>query len=216
MDESPGPRPDDARARNNFAGLLLRSGRLDEAAAHLRKVIAAKPDFTNARNNLGLALFQAGKVDEAVGAVDRSRWRLNPDSTEARINLGNAYLVQGRFVDAAGTVARRRSYWSQTGCPALSNLAWMLATCPDARVRNGPLAVEFAEKALKLSTPDDPIVLDIAAAAYAEAGRFAEAVETARRGLATAHKINDTQRAASLQSRIALYETRRPFRDTPK
>jgi Flp pilus assembly protein TadD len=206
--------PDDAKARNNFAGLLLKAGRLDEAVTHLRRVLAAKPDFTNARNNLGLALFQSGKVDEAVEQWSKSL-EINPDSTEARINLGNAFVVQGRFGDAAGQW-RNALELEPNRVPALSNLAWMLSTCPDPRVRDGVQAVELAQKALKLGAPGDPVLLDIAAAAYAEAGRFAEAVDTARRGLEAATGMSDTQLASSLRSRIALYESRKPFRDAPR
>ena len=62
---------------------------------------------------------------------------------------------------------------------AQNDLAWLLATCPDNSVRNGQKAVELAQQAVQLSNGRSPEILDTLAAAYAEAGRFHEAVETA-------------------------------------
>ena len=55
----------------------------------------------------------------------------------------------------------------------------MLATNPNASVRNGIEAMALAERALQLSGGSEPAVLDALAAAYAEAGRFAEAAAAA-------------------------------------
>ncbi len=203
--------PADAKARNNFGALLLRAGRLEQAADQLRRVVAARPEFVSARNNLGLALFEVGKVDEAIEQWSQSL-ELNPDSTEARLNLGNAFLVRGRFGEAAGQWLAALAL-EPNRIPVLSNLAWMLATCPDARARDGRQAVEYAERALKLSGVEDPLLLDIAGAAYAEAGRFAEAAQAARRGLAVAARLADPQRADALKTRLSLYERRTAYRD---
>ncbi len=61
----------------------------------------------------------------------------------------------------------------------LNDTAWLLATAPYESVRNGPEAVDLAQRAIKLSDGKNPVILDTLAAAYAEAGRFAEAVQTA-------------------------------------
>src|SRR5208282_4761389 len=62
-------------------------------------------------------------------------------------------------------------------------VAWMLATSPEATVRDGARAIELARRANQLSAGDDPMILRTLAAAYAEAGRFPEAVSTAQRAL---------------------------------
>ena len=69
-------------------------------------------------------------------------------------------------------------------------LAWVLATCPEASVRNGAEAVELARRAVKLSDGREPAILGTLAAAYAEAGRFPEAVQTARKALELATQQN--------------------------
>ncbi len=202
--------PDDAKAHTNFGALLLRQGRLDDAAAHFRTALELKPDFADARNNLGLTFLHRGKLDEAI-AQWRRTLKLNPESTEAHVNLGAAFLMQGRHREAVAEGRAALALEPNRG-PLLSNLAWLLATSPDPGARNGTEAVECAERALKLSGVNDPVLLDTLAAAYAEAGRFADAVATARRALTFAAARNDPALVADLKSRIALYENKRAFR----
>jgi tetratricopeptide (TPR) repeat protein len=71
---------------------------------------------------------------------------------------------------------------------ALINLAWILAANPDDELRNGAEAVRLAERACELTHYGEPLYLGTLAAAYAEAGRFPEAVSAAEKAeqLATA------------------------------
>jgi Flp pilus assembly protein TadD len=96
----------------------------------------------------------------------------------------------------------------------LSQTAWVLATCPEASVRNGAEAVELAKRAVQLSGGKEPAVLDTLAAAYAETGRFAEAVETIRQALALATQQNEQPLIEGLKARMALYEAKTPCRET--
>ena len=202
--------PEDAKARNNFAALLLRLGKLDEAEAQLKSVLAVNPEFTSVRDNYGLVLFQRGKIDDAI-AEWRKSLEINPRSTEAHGNLGNAYILKHKYKEAAAEW--RAALELEPGrLPVLGNIAWLLATCPDKAVRDGKAAVSYAELALKLSGGSDPVVLDTLGAAYAEAGRFAEAIESAKKAAALAARSNDAALVASLQSRIAEYENGRGIR----
>ncbi len=200
--------PDDAKAHTNLGALLLRRGRLEEAAAEFRAALDLKPDFADARNNLGLTFLHRGRLNEAI-ALWRETLELNPESTEAHVNLGAAFLMQGRHREAVEENRAALRLEPNRG-PLLSNLAWLLATSPDPRARNGAEAIDCAQRALKLAGGDDPVLLDTLGAAYAEAGRFAEAAATARRALASAR--TDPALAADLKSRIALYEKNQPFR----
>ncbi len=89
----------------------------------------------------------------------------------------------------------------------------MLATCAEASVRNGARAVDLAQQAERLSGGKDPMILGTLAAAYAEAGRFAEAVKTARQALALAAAQGNSAHVATLQAALAVYEKGSPFRD---
>jgi Flp pilus assembly protein TadD len=187
-------------------------GARDEAIAQFRKAVELKGDSTEAHNNLGVALVQAGRLDEAITNF-RMVLQLNPDSAEARNNLGVALVQAGRFAEAIPHFQKVLAA-NPDNLAVLNHTAWVLATCRDASVRNGAEAVKLAERAVQLSRAQEPAFLDTLAAAYAEAGRFSEAVETARRGLALAAQQNNQPLAEALKARVALYESKAPFRET--
>ena len=97
----------------------------------------------------------------------------------------------------------------------LSQSAWVMATSPDASIRNGTQAVELAERAAQLSSDLDPSVLGTLASAYAEAGRYSEAQGTVHKALNLAEQEPNAQQLVDgLKSREALYKANTPFRDT--
>jgi len=202
--------PEDARANTNLGALLLRQGKLDEAAARFRIAIATDPTLADARDNLGAVLLHRGKVEEAIEQLQRSL-EIDPDSTEARVNLGGAFLMQGRYADAVAQLREALSREPERA-PVLGNLAWILATCPDPRVRNGKEAVTLAERAASLTARADAVILDALGAAYAETGRFTEAAEAARRALRLAES-GDRVMAEAINARLALYARQKPFHE---
>ena len=88
----------------------------------------------------------------------------------------------------------------------------MLATWPESSVRNGGNAVALAGTANELSKGQDPRILRILAAAYAETGRFPEAVLTAKQALTLAVAASNTGLTNVLQTEIGLYQTNSPCR----
>ena len=201
--------PDDPFANNNLGLHLLAKGQLDEAIPHFAKAVDLKPDYADAQNNLGIALLQKGRVDEAILHLQNAE-ELDHKKTQTYYNLGAAFYMQGRISEALAQW-RAGLRVDPDDLPLLGQAAWVLATNPKASVRNGDEAVELAARAVKLSGGKDPATLDTLAAAYAESGRFPEAVQTARQALALATE----PLAADLKARIALYQANRPFRDTP-
>jgi hypothetical protein len=95
----------------------------------------------------------------------------------------------------------------------LNSVAWVLATCPESSVRNGPQAVELAEQARRLPSGENSAVLGTLAAAYAEAGRFPEAIATAQRALELIAAQGNTAPAEALRAQLQLYQIGAPFRD---
>jgi Flp pilus assembly protein TadD len=95
-------------------------------------------------------------------------------------------------------------------------MAHALAASPEASDRNAEEAVRLAERAVQLSGGQDPGYLDTLAMAYANAGRFPEASETARRALDLATQQNQSQLVEELNARIRLYQAGQPYRDTWK
>ena len=96
---------------------------------------------------------------------------------------------------------------------AYNNLAWIFSTNGDKDIRDGKKAVEMAEKAYRLSDGRDPFVLDTLAAAYAEEGRFIEAMEAARRGMDMALRSGENGIAEEIKERLELYKSNRPYRE---
>ena len=168
---------------------------MDEAITQYQKALEIKPDYAEAHINLGSALQQKGRVDEAITQFQKAL-QLNPDYAEAHNNLGNALLQKGRVSEAIAHF--QQALQLEPADPRIkNNLAWLLATCPEASLRNGNKAVELAPQANELTGGENPIILHTLAAAFAEAGRFSEAVETAQRALHLAGAQSNTRLAGA-------------------
>ena len=119
-------------------------------------------------------LCALGQLDEGISHLERAL-ALDPDYTTAHANLGEAYAARGQRAPAAATVSRLRSTAAPDNPFLLNRLAWLLATSPEDAVRNGPRAVELAERAVSITRRQDVMSLETLSAAYAEAGRFDDA-----------------------------------------
>jgi tetratricopeptide (TPR) repeat protein len=93
----------------------------------------------------------------------------------------------------------------------LNNLAWALATSPDASKRNGTRAVQLAERACDLTHYSQPIMVGTLAAAYAEAGRFDDAVATAQKARDAALALGQKEIADNNERLLELYKSGRAF-----
>jgi len=209
-------RPQYAEASCNLANALTAKDDLDAAIVRYRACLAVMPDQEEAQYNLASALLRKGRMDEAIVEFQRVL-QIHPESADARANLGIAWLANGRPQDAVAEY-RRALQESPENLAALSNLAWLLATAPDPVLRNGSEAVQLAERAESASSRSDkhPAVLRILAAAYAEAGQFAEAKETAQHALEEANIQGNTTLSNALRDEIALYELSLPYRNKAK
>jgi protein O-mannosyl-transferase len=203
--------PDDVDAHYNLGVLLALRARLDEAAEHFRKVIEQKPDYADAHGNLANVLVGQGKLDEAVDQYQQTI-KLSPNSAQAHYKLGLALEKQNKF-SAAITEYKKTLNLDARHLGAHISLAWLLATCPEATLRDGGSAVELALQAGQLSKGESSQLLDTLAAAYSESGQFKKAVETARRALNLPATKNNKPLADAIQARLQLYEAGSPFRD---
>jgi tetratricopeptide (TPR) repeat protein len=185
----------------------LQKGALDEALPRLRRAAQLKPDEAGNRYNLGLVLLRKSSFEEAI-AQFRQALALDARDPQTHNDLGVALSLTGQF-DEAMVQFRAAISADPQFAQAQSNLAWLLATSPEATVRNGAEALKLAARAVDLTRGSDPRALDALAAAYAETGRFPEAVEAARRALSVA----GPPLVPALKARIAMYERQEPFRE---
>jgi len=209
-------RPDYAEASCNLANVLIAKGDFDGAIARYRACLAVIPDQEEAQYNLASALLRTGRTDEAIVGYQKVL-QMHPDSADAHANLGIAFLTKGRVQDAMAEYTKALQI-APENLAALSNLAWLLATSSDPTLRNGSEAVQLAERADSASSRSDkhPTVLRILAAAYAEAGQFSEAKETAQHALEAANIEGNTTLSNALRDEIALYELGLPYRNTAR
>jgi tetratricopeptide (TPR) repeat protein len=137
--------------------------------------------------------------------------RLNPDDAYAHCNLAGVLQRQGKSAEAIAHYQAALRVETNKPMP-FNNLAWLLATHRDARYRNGEEAVRLASRAVELTRSQEAGFLDTLAAAYAEAGRFAEAVAAARRALELADAGRQNELIAQIQKRLSVYESGQAYR----
>jgi tetratricopeptide (TPR) repeat protein len=195
--------------RHDAALALLRSGRPEEAATLLR-ALGDQPDDALLRNELGCAFAAKGEVSAAAEQFQRAV-ELDPENADDRHNLGLACESASRWVDAAAQY-RACLKLEPERLPVVNELALLLASCPDERVRDGNEALELAGRLRRAVGENHPNGLDTLAAALAELGRFEEAVATARRAAERADAEGMAELAGAIRTRIALYQARKPYR----
>jgi tetratricopeptide (TPR) repeat protein len=202
-------KPDYAEAHNNLGLVLIQQERAEEAIAHFRKALAIKPGYADARNNLGSALFQQGRLDEAIVQYQKVL-AINPDAADVHDHLADILLQQRRTAEALSHYLKALTV-KPDDASVQNKLAWLLATSPQPSLRNGNQAVELAHRANQLTGGDNPVILCTLAAAWAEAGRFPEAVAAAQRALPLAEAQSNQALADELRSQLKLYQAGTPF-----
>jgi tetratricopeptide (TPR) repeat protein len=193
-------------------GLLFKQqGRLDEAGQEYRRALALDPRLAAAHNSLGSLLGSQGRLPDAIRQF-REAIRIDPGFGDAHNNLGLALRMTGdrdealRHFEAA---LRLRADWPVP----MNEIAWILATHPDDRIRNPSEALRLAQRAAEL-TPRQPVILDTLAAAYAASGDFDRAAATAQEATALAASGGPAGLAAEIGKRLELYRQKKPFRET--
>ena len=202
--------PRDVAMEMNLAMALASTGKVDEAIGHLEKAALLAPGDAGIQTNLGAALAMRGRTGEAIPHLAKAL-EADPGSAEAHYHMGVALAQQGKPADAVAEW-RKSLAIQPDNVLALNRLAQVLATSADSSLRDGAEAVRLAEHAAGLTESPDPALLDTLAAAYAEAGDFPLAVDTARRALQLAADRREDRLAEGVRARLALYEAGKPFR----
>jgi Flp pilus assembly protein TadD len=194
----------------NLADALSRKGEPDEAIVHYGEAIKSQPNYANAYYNRGNILFSEGRIDEAMADWEKTL-QIRPDDADAHTCLGNALLRRGSVKEAVAQYENAIALAPEDPHSRI-NMAWVLATAPDASIRDGIKAVEFAQQAMELSGGTDPKFLRTLAAAYAESGRFSEAITTAKQAMMTATMQGKAGLAHVLDGDVGLYRAHAPLR----
>jgi tetratricopeptide (TPR) repeat protein len=197
-------------AHNNLGTAFLQTGQVEDAIKAFKRVLELNPLAAGAEANLGNAYFRSGRVATAIFHYQRAL-EITPDYAKARGNLANALLETGRASEAIEEF--ERTLVLQPDYPLIrNNLAWVLSTHSDSALRDGARAIVLAQGASRAAGDANPEFLRTLAAAYAETGRFAEAVKTAGTALELAKVQSNTALQAILQREVDIYRSGSPLR----
>jgi tetratricopeptide (TPR) repeat protein len=181
----------------------------DKALADLGEAVRLDPQWASAyfhRANL----FKARRDYDQALADYSAALRLDPKDTDAYFNRAATYRARKQYAQAAAD-------WSEVvrldpqDAEAHDRLAWLLATCPDAAVRDGSRAVDHAGSACDLTEGKNPSYLATLAAAFAENGRFDLAVKWQRRALESPEYERDE--GPLVRRRLERFENRQAYRE---
>jgi tetratricopeptide (TPR) repeat protein len=197
----------------NLGDALARKGRSDEAMMHYDEAIRLQPNYGDAYYNRGTVLFAKGRVDEAIADWAKAL-EMHPNDADAHTSLGNALLQKGSLWEAIEQYVTALALAPEDP-HSRNNLAWVLATASDSSIRDGPKAVGFAREAVQLSGGREPLFLRTLAAAYAESGRFSEAIAVAQQAVGIANMQAKPDIAKRLNGDLVLFRGNLPLRENP-
>lgn len=208
-----------ARAYANYiaGNSLMHQQRVDEAIEHFQKAAALDPRPAFIHIGLGNAYCRKGLLVEAVVQFQKAL-ESDRDSAEARYDLGCSLLQAGRLDEAVVQFQQALEidpdFAAAQDATVNNNFAWSLATNPEASQRNGTVAVILAEGACRRTHYQVTTMVGTLAAAYAEAGRFADAIATAQKAIALAGQNRESDLLQKNQELLALYQKHQPYRES--
>jgi tetratricopeptide (TPR) repeat protein len=188
-------------------------GNSNQAIAYFQKALQLKPDSAEAHDNLGVALRKQGKLDEAIAQFEQAVC-IKPDLADCRNSFAKTLIMKGRLDDAIDqfrAAVRLKPDWYAP----MNDLAWYIATHPEIKNRDVNEAIRLATRACELTNYKSPAIVGTLAAAYASAGRFPEAINTAKTALALARAANLLKIENIIQYHLTFYEQGKPYVEPP-
>ncbi len=200
---------DQPEFHHNLAATLDKLGRPDEAIPEYEAALRRDPDRYLTLMMLARDLAARGRLAEAEADL-RHALDLDHGAVETRRLLAMTLTLRGRVEEA---IAEYREILKRSpdDIDALNNIAWIRATHAEAAHRDGAEAVRLAERARDLSPTPEPVLYSTLAAAYAEAGRFPEAVKSCERAIALARAAGDARSSENFAEQLRCYRAGRPF-----
>ncbi|MDY7000159.1 MAG: tetratricopeptide repeat protein [Thermodesulfobacteriota bacterium] len=186
-------------------------GEHDRAIEDHTKAIELNPEGVESYYFRGRAWSDKGEYDRAIGDFNKAV-ELSPKHADIFLFRGNAWQRKGGYNRAMDDYNKAIDL-APNNPQNYNSLAWLLATCPDSKYRDGYRAVELAEKAVNLSRSEEKMFYkDTLAAAYAEVGRFYEAVSAQEEAVQFIDGKN-SKAFEEFSERLELYRKNRPYRD---
>lgn len=195
---------------------LAAAGSIDAAMASYREALQLAPDFSLAHLSLANLLSARGDL---AGAADHYRAGIDAAPAATHLRLGLILASQGDrnearlHLEEAVRLAPTDAAASQALAYSLNEEAWLLAASAEASPEQVRSATSLAERAVALTQREDAAVLDTLGVAYAAAGRFTDAVATARSAADRARQGGQEDLARAVEDRIERYAAGQPFHE---
>ena len=184
-------------------------GDYDKAISDYTKAIEINPQYDKPYYSRGSAWYDKGDYDRAIADYTKAI-EINPQYANAYYNRGYVWGDKGKYDKAISDYTKVIEI-NPKHVSAYNGLAWLMATCPDDRYRDGKQAVVLAEKAVKLDETTSR--LDTLAAAYAEAGRFQDAIKTQERAITRLKQEGGAEDLPEYEEHLASYKAGKPWRE---
>lgn len=195
--------PDHAAMHFNLGKYQRLSGQPQKALESLQRALANQPQSFGIQAELGNTHLRLGDKANAAKHYEAAL-ALQPDHAESHCGLASLLLGENKPTEACQHY-REALKAEPDELSALNNLAWVLSTTPNESLRDGKSAIPHAERAAELTQRQQPFILMTLAAAYAAAGRFADAIPTAESALSLAEASSNASLANTLQAQLAAY-----------
>jgi Tfp pilus assembly protein PilF len=198
-------KPDDPRAISGKADTMVCLGKYDDAIAGYSHAIELEPKWFDYLA-CGIAYKAKGDLANAIKNFD-SGIAIKPEDPALYIYRGAVLAQQGNQSAARADFDKATSLFSNK--PKMFNAyGWSLATSPISAYRDGPAAVEYATQACELTLWKNASVVDTLAAAYAEDGKFDDAVKWQ----VSAIELEGRTTSDDYEARLAMYRKREAYR----
>jgi tetratricopeptide (TPR) repeat protein len=165
----------------------------------------------NAKNSKAYAYRATLRIrlkDYASAVEDASEViKLDPKNADNYHLRGNAQDEAGAYAKALADY-REALRLSPLDAQSFNAVAWLLATCPDEKIRDAKQAIEHAERACGLSAWTNGNIVDTLAAAYASAGDFENAVKWQSKAV----QLAPDKQKRDFNERLDLYKSKKPYR----
>ena len=199
--------PGSVQALQLHASLLGSTGKFEQALSDLNLLRTAMPDNPELLLQIAMLHQAAKQADKAIASYD-TLLATDPTNVAAYRGRADAYLSLGKQAEAIADYEQAIKHEPKNS-GVLNNLAWVLATSPEDKLRDGKRAIELAKLACDVTEYKQAHILSTLAAGYAETGDFDTAMNWSKKAV----ELGSDDLKGQLNKELESYEAKKPWRE---